>query len=218
MLQVVDIPGRGRHHSSYAMRHRLLAVAPLLVLIALPAFAAPPKKPAPAAAAPAPEDPQIAVHKQFLETIKSGSAKYTAKDIPGSIADFQKATQLEPRNPLGYYFLGEVHLGNNDLGQAESAWLHASQVSAEGSPGLKAKIFFVIADLRERQKRWDDAKAAWEQYTEVSSKLTDAAYPKVGPERIGMIDAMQKQDKAYEVVRQRIKEENEKKAKGIPVT
>jgi len=33
-----------------------------------------------------------------------------------------------------------------------------------------------------------------------------------------MIDAMQKQDKAYEVVRQRIKEENEKKAKGIPVT
>jgi tetratricopeptide (TPR) repeat protein len=198
------------------MRSPILAglLAVPLAAMAVPALAAPPKK-----AAVAKDDPQAVAHKQFLEAIKSGSTKYTSKDVPGAIADFQKAGQLEPRNPLSYYLLGEAHLGNNDLPQAESAWLHASQVSDEGPPGLKAKIFFVIADLREREKRWDDAKAAWEQYTEVASKLAEGAgFPKVGPERIGMIDAMQKQDKAYEVVRQRIKEENDKKAKGIPIT
>jgi TolA-binding protein len=179
----------------------------------LVAAAAPPK---PAAAAPAPakakEDPAAVKHKQFLEAVNDGISKYTSKDISGSIDAFQKATAAEPRNPMGYYLLGEAQLGNGDLSQAESAWLHASQVSDEGSIGLKAKIFFVVADLRERQKRWDDAKAAWEQYGEVAAKApAGQAFPNVVKERIAAIDAMLTQDKAYEIVRKRIAEE---KAKG----
>jgi TolA-binding protein len=167
------------------------------------ASAAPPKK-KPAKA----DEPSADVHKQFIDATKDGTDKYEAKDVSGAIEAFHKATDLEPRNPFGYYLLGEAQVGNKDLAQAESAWLHASQVSDEGPPSLKLKIFFVIADLRERQKRWDDAKAAWEQYGELCAKFPDAgAFPAVVKERIAMIDAMLTQDKAYEIVRQRIAEE-----------
>jgi tetratricopeptide (TPR) repeat protein len=194
----------------------LLSLA-AVALAAVPALAVPPKKAPPAAAKPK-EDPEAATHKQFLEAIKDGSAKYTSKDVAGAIEAFRKATDLEPRNPVGYYYLGEAQLGNTDLAQAETAWLHASQVSEEGTPALKGKIFFVIADLRERQKRWDDAKAAWTQYGELAAKYADAIpFPNVAKERIASIEAMQTQDKAYDVVRKRIAEENAKKAAGQPV-
>jgi len=205
------------------MRHRTKQGLLPVALVVLGAFAAPsasavPPKKAPAAAAKPKEDPAAVAHKQFMEIVKDGSTKYVAKDVSGAIAAFQKATLLEPLNPLGYYFLGEAQLGSNDLAQAESAWLHASQVSDNGPPSLKGKIFFVIADLRERQKRWDDAKAAWGQYGELAAKFPDAIpFPHVAQERISMIDAMLNQDKAYEIVRKRIAEENALKAAGKPV-
>ncbi len=184
-----------------------LVAAALALQTSLPATAAPPKK-APAAPAKPKEDPAAIAHKKFLDTIKEGTDKYIAKDVSGAIESFVKATELEPRNPLGYYFLGEAQVGNKDLAQAESAWLHASQVSDEGGPALKLKIFFVIADLRERQKRWDDAKASWEQYGDLCAKFPDAgAFPNVPKERIASIDAMLNQDKAYDIVRKRIAEE-----------
>jgi hypothetical protein len=192
----------------------LLALAALAFAASMApsAQAAPPKKAPPVVEKPK-DDPAIATHKAFAEAIASGSAKYTAKDVAGAIEEFRKATALEPRNPLGYYYLGEAQVGLSDLAQAESAWLHASQVSDEGTPGLKARIFFVIADLRERQHRWDDAKASWEQYGEVAAKLADGtAFPQVVKERIAAIDAMLTQDKAYEIVRKRIAEEKTKAA------
>jgi tetratricopeptide (TPR) repeat protein len=192
----------------------VLAVSLLVGGVASPhaAHAAPPKK-APEAAPKKKDDPAAIAHKAFLETIKDGTAKYVAKDIAGAIDTFQKATETEPRNPVGYYYLAEAHLGNVDLAQAESALLHASQVSDEGTPGLKAKIFFLIADLRERQHRWDDAKASWEQYGQLAAKFVDAtSFPQVAKERIAAIDLMVNQDKAYEIVRKRIAEEKAKAA------
>jgi TolA-binding protein len=191
----------------------LLSVSAAALALAgtLPATAAPPKKAPPAAAKPK-DDPVAATHKTYVDTIKDGADKYVAKDVSGAIEAFHKATELEPRNPLGYFYLGEAQVGNKDLDQAQSAWLHASQVSDEGPPSLKLKIFFVIADLRERQKRWDDAKASWEQYGDLCAKFPEGhGFPNVVKERIASIDAMLTQDKAYEIVRKRIAEE---KAKG----
>jgi hypothetical protein len=62
-----------------------------------------------------------------------------------------------------------------------------------------------LADLRERQKKWDDARAAWQVYLDWAAKFPAAgAFPTSGQSRQRVIDAMLKQDKAYEVVRQRI--------------
>jgi TolA-binding protein len=190
----------------------LASLAVLALASAPSAMAVPPKKEPPAAPKPK-DEAAVAGHKQYVDAIKDGSAKYVAKDIAGAIDAFQKATELEPRNPVGYFYLGEAQLGNKDLPQAESAWLHASQVSDEGTPAMKAKIFFVIADLRERQRRWDDAKASWEQYGELCAKLfgQQSMFPQVAKDRIASIDRMLEQDKAYEIVRKRIAEEKTNK-------
>jgi tetratricopeptide (TPR) repeat protein len=199
------------------MRLRLfLGLAALSCALMAPssASAAPPAKAGASTHKPAKKDDAAAkAHKQFLDTLKDGTTKYLAKDIPGAIEAFQAATELEPRNPLGFYYLGEAHVGNKDLPQAEAAWLKATQVADQGPAGLKVKIFFVMADLRERQKQWDDAKAAWQQYADLLSTVPNGStYPQVSAERIASIEAMQKQDKAYEIVRKRIAEEKSAKA------
>ncbi len=213
--EISDVDNRWREEHDRAMRSSgkpALFVGIVLAGAALTASTvAAPRK---AETATKKEDPAAAAHRAFLDALKDGTTKYQAKDVAGAIESFRKATEAEPRNPLGYYFLAEGHLVNSDLAQAESALLHASQVSDEGTPGTKAKIFFLLADLRERQHRWDDAKAAWDQYGQLAARFVEAAaFPQVAKERIAAIEAMQAQDKAYEIVRKRIAEE---KAKGGP--
>src|SRR5689334_3872569 len=56
-------------------------------------------------------DPEnITAISQFMETVGKGNEKYAAKDYPGAIDTFKKAIQLNPRQPLGPYLLGEAHL------------------------------------------------------------------------------------------------------------
>jgi tetratricopeptide (TPR) repeat protein len=145
----------------------------------------------------------------FNAAINDGSVKYVGKDIPGAIEAFRKATQIQPRNPLGYYLLGEAQLGAGSLPDAEAAWLQADQVSDSGPPNVKAKILFVLADLRERQGRWDDAKVAWKRYADFAASGVDSgAFPESAAARIRDIETMQKQYKDYAVVRKRIREED----------
>jgi tetratricopeptide (TPR) repeat protein len=128
-----------------------------------------------------------------------------ARDFAGAIEAYQAAIQLEPKNPLAFYLLGEAQLAAGSLTEADAAWNRAALESGERDPALRAKILFVLADLRERQKKWDDARAAWQVYLDWAAKFPNAsAFPTSGQSRQRVIDAMLKQDKAYEVVRQRI--------------
>jgi tetratricopeptide (TPR) repeat protein len=141
----------------------------------------------------------------FKPAVQDGSAKYAARDFPGAIAAFQKAIEADPKNPLGQYLLGEAQLAANNMTEAEAAWTRASLEATDKDPALRAKILFVIADLKERQHKWDDAKAAWQVYLDWAAKYPEAkAFTGSGQSRQQMIDAMSKQDKAYVVVRQRI--------------
>jgi tetratricopeptide (TPR) repeat protein len=141
----------------------------------------------------------------FKTAAADGATKYAARDFPGAIAAFQKAIEADPKNPLGHYFLGEAQLAANNLTEAEAAWTRASLEASEKDAALRARILFVIADLKERQKKWDDARAAWQVYLDWAAKYPEAkAFTGSGQSRQQMIDAMSKQDKAYQVVRQRI--------------
>jgi tetratricopeptide (TPR) repeat protein len=163
-----------------------------------PASAAPPK---PAAANKG--------EAEFIDAINQGSLKYVGKDMPAAVDLFRKAVQLEPRNPLGYYLLGEALLATGSLPDAETAWLQGEQVADAGPPSVHAKLLFVIADLRERQGRWDDAKLAWKKYADFAMQNADAgAYPESAERRIRDTETMQKQDKDYVIVRKRIREED----------
>jgi tetratricopeptide (TPR) repeat protein len=180
----------------------LALVLPLMASVPLLAAGGPTAKPAKGKSAQADG-------AKFADACKQGNDKYEAKDIPAAIELYKKATALQPRNPLGHYLLGEAQLGAGDLVAAEAAWLQAEQVADAGPPGLKAKVLFVIADLRERQKKWDDAKAAWQKYADFAAKVPDGgAFPDSAQSRSQMIDDMLKQDKSYEVVRQRIRDED----------
>ena len=141
----------------------------------------------------------------FKDAAAQGITKYAARDFPGAVASFQKAIEADPKNPLGHYFLGEAQLAAGNMTEAEAAWNRASLEASEKDPALRAKILFVLADLKERQHKWDDARAAWQVYLDWAAKYPNAnAYPASGQSRQQVIDTMLKQDKAYDVVRERI--------------
>src|SRR4051812_16822866 len=84
-----------------------------------PATNAPAKKGAPAADAGDRYDPEnVTAISQFMEMVVKGSEKYNAKDYTGAIDTFKKAVQLNPRNALGPYVLGEAYLATNNLSEA----------------------------------------------------------------------------------------------------
>jgi tetratricopeptide (TPR) repeat protein len=143
--------------------------------------------------------------KDYLKLCEAGNAKYAGRDFAGAIDQYRKAIELTPKHALAFYLMGEAQLAAGNLSEADAAWNRATLESSEQDPALRARVLFVVADLRERQKRWDDAKAAWQVYVDWATKYPSAnAFPGSGQSRLQVIDTMLKQDKAYDVVRERI--------------
>ena len=188
-----------------------LFCAPALVL--LPFAAARGDEPAPAKPA---SDAGVTRHDpdnktalaEWMERCLLGNAKYLAHDVPAAIDLYRQAIQLAPKRPLPHYLLGEALLGAGSLPEAEAALNDAEQTSDDRAPDVRGKILFVLADVREREKKWEDAKASWKTYSEYAAKHLDAGMTPATPAaRIQAIDDMLKLDKAYEIVRQRIADE-----------
>ena len=150
-------------------------------------------------------DPANRTHiSKFMETCVQGNAKFISRDFPGAIEVYRKAIQLQPMNPLGHYLLGEAQSASGNLTEAEASWTNADNLG-DKDPPIKTKLLFVLADLKERQKKWDDAKAGWQRYAQYVAAHADAGGSAATADaRIKAIDDMLKQDKAYDVVRQRI--------------
>ncbi len=149
-------------------------------------------------------DPDNKMHiSHFMETVAQANAKATSRDFSGAVELYRKAIQLQPANPLGHYLLGEVQLVQGNLTEAEASMNQADSVG-DKMPAVKIKVLFVLADLKERAKKWDDAKAAWARYTVYAGNHDGGAMPASATARILSIDDMLKQDKAYDIVRQRI--------------
>jgi len=150
-------------------------------------------------------DPNNRTHiSKFVETIVRGNAKAVSRDFPGAIEIYREAIQLDPQNPLGHYLLGEAQSANNNLTEAEASWTQADNLG-DKAPDVKTRVLFCLADLKERQKKWDDAKAAWQRYQQYVGAHGDAGgFGASAEARITAIDEAMKQDKAYDIVRQRI--------------
>jgi tetratricopeptide (TPR) repeat protein len=174
-------------------------LVPALGLVAAPALAEGKKKPDADAAE------SSGGGAKYREACKDGNTKYAARDFVAAIGAYQKAIELDPNNALGHYFLGEAQLAAGNLIEAEAAWNRASLAATDKEAALRARILFVLADLKERQKKWDEAKAAWQVYLDWATKFPNAgAFPGSAQSRQQAIDSMHKQDSAYAVVRQRI--------------
>jgi tetratricopeptide (TPR) repeat protein len=187
------------------MRSRLARLVPALVLVPALGLLA-----APALGDGGKKGDSDASHEagggaKYRDACKDGNTKYAAKDYVAAIAAYQKAIELDPNNALGHYFLGEAQLAAGNMIEAEAAWNRASLAATEKEAPLRARVLFVLADLKERQKKWDEARAAWQVYIDWAAKFPKAgAFPGSGQSRQQVLDARDKQDKAYAVVRQRI--------------
>jgi tetratricopeptide (TPR) repeat protein len=170
---------------------------------------APAGKPKPKNAPDAGEryDPEnVTAINQFMETVGKGNEKYAAKDYLGAIDVYKKAIQLSPRNALGPYLLGEAYLATGNLGEAEAAFKTAEELNDPKYPLVRSHVLFAVADVYEREKKWEQARTAWQAYTEHAAKLGQdgGAHPLSGAARIKAVDDWVKLDKQYEIVRQRI--------------
>ncbi len=155
----------------------------------------------PAAAAPAKGSPTA----EYLSACAGGNGKYAARDFAGAIEQYRKAIEMSPNQPLAHYLLGEAQLAAGNLSEAENVWTRASLLAGDRDAALRARILFVLADLKERQKKWEEAKSAWRVYLDWVNRFPNAnGFPASALSRQQVIDTMLKQDKAYDLVRQRI--------------
>jgi predicted Zn-dependent protease len=139
----------------------------------------------------------------YAEAIAKGEAAYVALDIPGAITAFQDAIKLDTEKMLGFFRLGEAQLESGKPDDADSTWQTA--LGKKGTDDLNAKLLFVIADLRERQHKWQAAKDAWASYSaflQNHSKVN--GYPATATERTKQADRRMKDEVDYAAVKDRI--------------
>lgn len=188
---------------------------------AQPAATAPKPAASAAASAPAPapggkeirRDPaNVKGISPYMEAVVRGQNAYVARDFAGAVTAFQDAIKTDPQQMLAFYLLGEAQLEAGKPEEAEAAW--TTGLSKKGPEDLNAKLLFIMADLRERQKNWQAAKEAWAAYSAFCSSHPQAkGYPATAEERTKRIEQRVKDEKDYAAVKERIKKREEERSK-----
>lgn len=165
-------------------------------------------------------DPEnITAISQYMDTVAKGAEKYKKADYPSAIDLFKKAIPLSPKNPLAHLLLGETYLASKNLPEAEAAFLAAQEASTSldaKRQTLRSHVLFAVADVYERQKKWPEAKTAWQAYTDHAAKLgpDSGAHPASGTARKEVLDKVLEREKVYAAVRERIAAEKDGGAKA----
>lgn len=130
----------------------------------------------------------------FSEALKKGDNALVARDFDGAIAAYREAIAKDPQNALGHYRVGEAQLAKGDLHEADEAFQNGLRFVPGTDFALKAKLQFAAADLRERQKAYDEATAKWTEYETVTPEQKEAAqsFPATATERKRVIEAWKK--------------------------
>jgi len=116
--------------------------------------------------------------------VQKGDSAYVARDFEGAIAAYRQEIEKNPNAALGHYRLGETQLAKGDAAEAEQSWQTALRFTGTDER-LKSKILFVLADLKERQKAYDEAVARWKDYQQQAQSQPDAkGYPATPVDRI----------------------------------
>lgn len=140
----------------------------------------------------------------YMELINKGEASFIARDFAGAVVQFQEAIKLDGQKMLAFYRMGEAQLAAGKPEEADAIW--TSGLNKEGTPSMKARILFCLADLKERQRKFDQAKDAWAKYAQFLKDNAQEAkgYALTPEERVKVIDREEKIVKDYAVVKERI--------------
>jgi tetratricopeptide (TPR) repeat protein len=141
----------------------------------------------------------------FSEALKRGDVALLAHDLEAATLAYRDAIAKEPENALGHYRLGEALLIKGNLPEAEAAFSAGLRLVNAANLALKAKLAFALADLRERQKAYDEALKQWTEYELLTSAAADGpGFPASGRERKKVVEAWQKLSVDSLVVKARI--------------
>jgi hypothetical protein len=89
--------------------------------------------------------------------------------------------------------MGEAQLAKGDLHEAEAAVLQGLRFVTASEATLKAKLLFLAADLRERQKSYDDATVKWTDYESFTTEQKAAqGFPASATERKKALETWKK--------------------------
>lgn len=197
------------------------AALALLIVLSVPAVAlsAPQEKPAEKKQDDKHDPENVIAISQYMETVAKGAEYYKKGDHTAAIDSFKKAIPLAPKNPLAHLLLGEAFLAKNNLAEAEAAFLAAQEASTTLSGKeqvLRSHVLFAVADVYEREKKWNEAKAAWVAYNEHAAKLSpdSGAHPFTGIARKEAVEKVIEREKVYAAVRERIAAEKAKPDAG----
>lgn len=206
------MPRRAKRGGLRAVAIAIAFGVPLLMLYPVDEADAQKAKPKPAASGDTKYDPEnVTGISQAMETLVEGNKKYLAKDYQGALDTYKKALTLNPRMALAHYLAGETYLALGNLPEAEAAFKAAEDVTNAKEPLVRSHVLFALADCYEREKKWEDARKAWQVYAEHAAKLgaEAGAHPQSGAARLKAIDDYIALDKKYEIVRQRIAAEKD---------
>jgi tetratricopeptide (TPR) repeat protein len=151
----------------------------------------------------------------FWEAIKRGDDAVAAHDLDGAKAAYQDAIRADSHNGLGQYRVGETELLLGKLKEAEASWQEALRFAGDNA-SLKAKVLFVLADVKERQRALEEESNGWNAY-ETHAKAAPSAktFPDTAADRKKRIQEWKQALVDYGAVKDRIKQrldEAEKKA------
>ncbi len=151
----------------------------------------------------------------YMEQISKGEASFLARDFPGAIAAFQEAVKLDTDKMLGFYRLGEAMLQAGKLDDAEATWQTA--LGKKGTEELNARLLMVLADLKERTRKWQPAKDGWAAYAAfLQNHPKTFGFPATAIERQKVIDKRVKDEADFSEVKTRIaKRQVEKEAEVV---
>jgi tetratricopeptide (TPR) repeat protein len=183
----------------------LVSAGSSMLLVAASAFADPPAAPA-VSAVVTKIDPKAKGGSPYNPKLLKGHTAYAAKDYQGAVAAYKDAVAADANDALALYFLGEAQLATGSMAEADSSY--AKGLSVVGAKDdLHAKLLFVIADLRERQGKWPDAKKAWDDYTQfLGAHPTAKGYATTATERNKVIDTHVDLEAKYGEVKKRIEQ------------
>lgn len=150
----------------------------------------------------------------FWEAVVKGDKAYIVRDFDGALSAYREALSHEPQNPMGHYRMGEAHLAKGEMDEAQAAWETASRFAGKNAT-LKGKILFVLADLQERKRSYNDATNGWNGY-EGHAKAQPSAkmYPATPADRKKRIAEWRKLEEDYGAVKERIKKRLEEADKA----
>jgi len=168
--------------------------------------ASPPPKPAPPARPPASPPPAAAAGPSpYSALIQKGDSAYIARDFDAAIGAYRAEVQKNPSSAAAHFRLGQAELAKGDSAEAELSWQAALRFAAKDE-ALKSKVLFVLADLKERDKAYDEATARWKTYQEHAQTQpeTKGTYPATATERLKRIEEWKKISEDASAVKARI--------------